>query len=128
MEERDHYELATATAELMYVFLEFEYQQGERDPDAMMRRLKDLSAYSLTHAEIMDQREGPEMLALAMFFGATSEPRFHKNQERIGLLSQETIAYQGHAKIIEEQVAQRKANVAGRKQNSDQTPSQLRMI
>jgi hypothetical protein len=32
-------------------------------------RLKDLSAYSLTHAEIMQQREGVELLALGMFFG-----------------------------------------------------------
>ena len=46
-----------------------------------MRRLKDLTAYSLTHAEIMVQREGVELLALAMFFGAASEPLFHKNQK-----------------------------------------------
>ena len=48
----------------MCFLLEAEHQQGERDLDAMMRRLKDLSDYSLTHAEIMDQREGVELLAL----------------------------------------------------------------
>jgi hypothetical protein len=42
----------------------------------MMRRLKDLSAYSLTHAEIMDQREGVELLALARVFGMSTDPQF----------------------------------------------------
>ena len=90
MGEKFRYELAISTAEVMYVLLESEYQQGECDLDAKMRRLKDLSAYSLTHAEIMEQCEGADLLALAMFFGATSNPRYHKNQERIRLLSEET--------------------------------------
>jgi len=60
MQERDHYHLATIGAETMYNLWELENRQGELDLDGMMRRLKDLSAYSLTHAEIMDQREGVE--------------------------------------------------------------------
>jgi hypothetical protein len=57
-----------------------------------MRRLKDLSAYSLTHGEIMDRREGVELLALARFFGMSSDPRFQRNQERLGHLSEATLA------------------------------------
>jgi len=129
MGERFRYELAISTAEVMYALLETEYQREECDLDAAMRRLKDLSAYSLIHAEIMSQREGPELLALAMFFGATSNPsqregpellalamffgatsnpRYHKNQERIRLLSEETFAYKGQSEIIEQEVAMRK--------------------
>ena len=63
----------------------------------------------MTHAEIMDQREGVELLALGIFFGATSDPRFHKNQERLSFLSEQTVAYQGQAKTIEQEVARRKA-------------------
>jgi len=117
MGERFRYELAISTAEVMYDLLEAEYQQGECDLDAKMKRLKDLSAYSLTHAEIMDQREGPELLAVAMFFGAISNPRYHKNQERIRLLSEETFAYQGQAETIEKEVAMRKTR--GHQQNED---------
>ena len=117
MGERFRYELAISTAELMYAQLEAEYQQGECDLDAKMRRLKDLSAYSLTHAEIIHQRDGPELLAVAMFFGATSNPRYHKNQERIRLLSEETFAYQGQAEIIEIEVAMRKTK--GHQQNKE---------
>jgi hypothetical protein len=60
MQERDHYHLAITAAETMCNLWELGYQQGELDLDEMMRRLKDLSAYSLTHAEIMEQREGVE--------------------------------------------------------------------
>jgi hypothetical protein len=47
----------------------------------MMRGRKGISAYSLTHAKIMDQRKGVEQLALGKFFGMSSNPRFHQNQE-----------------------------------------------
>ena len=109
MREQERYDLAIIAAETMYHLWELEYQQGELDLDGLMKRLKDLSAYSLTHAEIMNQREGVELLALGMLFGMTSNPRLHKNQERLGLLSEETIAYQGQAEIIEQEVAMRKA-------------------
>jgi hypothetical protein len=119
--ERDHnhYRLATIAAEAMCFLLEAEYQQGERDLDAMMRRLKDLSDYSLTHAEIMDQREGVELLALGKFFGMTSDPRFRHNQERLGLLSEETYTYQGQAETVEQEVAARKARVSGQARGGD---------
>ncbi|MEJ2557171.1 MAG: hypothetical protein P8186_13265 [Anaerolineae bacterium] len=38
---------------------------------------------------MMDQREGAELLALGMFFGITSDPRFQQNQERLKMLSDE---------------------------------------
>ena len=117
--ERDHYELATITSEVMYALLEAGYQQGERDLDTMMRRLKDLSAYSLLHAEIREQREGVELLALAKLFGATTDPRFRQNQTRLALLSEETVAYQGQAEVIEQEVAARKAPHRGQKRGSD---------
>ena len=58
MGEKFRYDLAISTAEVMYALLEAEYQREECDLNALMRRLKDLSVYSLTHAEIMEQREG----------------------------------------------------------------------
>ncbi len=117
--ERDHYELPTLASDVMYALLEAGYQQGEHDLDTMMRRLKDLSAYSLLHAEILEQREGVELLALAKLFGATSDPRFHQNQTRLALLSQETVAYQGQVEVIEQEVAARKASRRGQKRGSD---------
>ena len=128
MGERERYVLASTTAETMYYLWELEYQQEGLDPDAMMRRLKDLSAYSLTHAEIMEQREGVELLAIAMFFGATSNPAFHRNQERLRLLSEETVAYEGRAKTIEQEVAGRKATRSAKKEASDDTPLQPRLL
>ena len=131
MREREHYRyhLTITTAETMCNLWELENQQGEGelDLDGMMRRLKDLSAYSLTHAEIMEQREGVELLALAMFFGATSDPLVHQNQERLSFLSEETLAYQGSAEIVEQEVAQRKASVhrQGRVRQKDSDASSL---
>jgi hypothetical protein len=121
VKERAHnrYQLATVAAEAMCFLLEAEYQEGVRDLDAMMRRLKDLSAYSLTHAEIMDQREGVELLALGKFFGMTSDSRFRHNQERLGLLSEETYTYQGKVETIEQEVAARKAKDSGQQRHSD---------
>jgi hypothetical protein len=128
MREREQHTLATISAEAMYNLWELENQQEELDLDEMMRRLKDLSAYSLTHAEIMDQREGFEMLSLAMFFGTTSDPRFHKNQERLKRLSVETTAYQGRTSIIEEDIAQRKERRSRSETDSSTKPSQLRLL
>ena len=124
MQERDHYQLAIIGAETIYNLWELEGQQGELDLDRMVRRLKDLSAYSLTHAEIMDQREGVELLALAMFFGATSDPRFHQNQERLTLLSEETLTYQGRGETIEREIAERERQ-KGKPQGKDLQPRLL---
>lgn len=109
MRERAQYETAVGMAEVMNVVFESNFQSGEANLDGMMMRLKDLSAYSLTHAEIMEQREGVELLALGMFFGMTSNQTIReKNQSRLSLLSDEAVDYQGQAEVIEEQVAQRK--------------------
>ena len=51
--ERDHYELADLASEVMYALLEAGHQQGEHDLDTMMRRLKDLSAFSSLHWDIL---------------------------------------------------------------------------
>ena len=79
MHERERYQLTTTAAEAMCFLWELGHQQRELDLGQMMHRMKDLSAYSLTHAEIMDQREGVELLALARFFGMSSDPRFQGN-------------------------------------------------
>ena len=122
MQERENFSRATMTAEAMCNLWELENGRKALDLNRMLCRLKDLSAYSLTHAEIMYQREGVELLALAMFFGATSDARFHKNQERLRRLAEEAIAYQGRAESIEEEVAQRKAN-RSRQAEDKGTPS-----
>jgi hypothetical protein len=127
MQEREHYHLAIITAEATYNLWELEHQQEDFDLDEMMRRLKDLTAYSLTHAEILDQREGVELLALAMYFGTTSNPRFHKNQERLGLLSEEALTYQGQVEIIEQEVKQRKTKKPDPEKGTDK-PLQPRLL
>jgi hypothetical protein len=121
--ERHHFHLAITAAEAMYNLWKLESQQGELDLDGMMCRLKDLSAYSLTHAEILDQREGVELLALGMFFGATSDPLFHQNQERLSFLSEQTLAYQGQAEIVEQEVAQRKTSAHRRERRRERDSS-----
>ena len=128
MREREHYHLAIIAAEAMYNLWELESQQEEFDFDKMVRRLKDLSAYSLTHAEIMDRREGVELLALGMFFGASSDLRFHKNQQRLTQLSEEAFAYQGKAEIIEQEVERRKASASRRGKNTSAHSSQPRLF
>ncbi|MCB9423168.1 MAG: hypothetical protein H6667_25445 [Ardenticatenaceae bacterium] len=130
MGERLHYyDMTAGFAEVMLVVFEDEYRRGQRDVDAIMRRLKDLSAYSLTHAEIMDQREGVELLALGMFFGMTSQPGLrYKNQERLNLLSDEAIAYQGQAERIEQEVTQRKKPGLGQNKDSQVDSLQMRLL
>lgn len=116
MGERLHHEMAMSFAEVMLLVMETDFQQGKRDPDAMMCRLKDLSAYSLTHAGILDQQEGVELLALGMFFGMTSNPQIlNRNQNRLTLLSEETFDYQGQAELVEQEIAARNAGTGQQK-------------
>jgi hypothetical protein len=124
MHERERYQLATTAAETMCHLWELSNQQEELNLDQMMRRLKDLSAYSLTHAEIVDQREGVELLALARFFGMSSDPQFQGNQERLRLLSDEALAYPGQAETIEQEVSQRKSGASQQQEDSCAQPSQ----
>ena len=128
MREREPFSFATIAAETMYNLWEMEYAQtGQMNLDSMMRRLKDLSAYSLTHAEILEQREGVELLALGMFFGASSNPAFQKNQSRLQQLSPETIDYQGEAEHVQQEIAlRRKGNRSREDKNSDSF--QLRLL
>ena len=128
MREQERFGLATMAAEAMYHLWELENQRQELDLDGMMCRLKNLSAYSLTHTGIMDQCEGVELLALAMFFGATSNPRFQKNQVRLTLLSEETITYHGRAKVIEQEVARRKSITPRHEKDHGAKPFQPRLL
>jgi hypothetical protein len=102
-----------------------EYQQGHLDLDAMMKRLKDLSAYSLTHADIQDRRQGVELLALGMFFGLSGDLCFHQNQGRLTLLSDETLTYEGQAEHIEQEVREQEA---GRSLGHSHRDVQLRLL
>ena len=130
MHEREQYSLATTAAETMYYLWQLADQQEEVDLDRKMRRLKDLSAYSLTHAEIMEQREIVELLALGMFFGASSDNRLWPNQRRLALLSGETVDYQGRAEVVEQEVAARKKTGRRRrgKEGADTNPLQPRLL
>ena len=100
MKEQEHWTLANDFSEMMCQLMEAEYREGKLDLDDKLKRLKDLAAYSLTHAEILTQREGVELLALGKLFGLTTEPRLHQNQERLRLLTQEAFDYQGQAEHI----------------------------
>ena len=122
MQEQFRNQMALMAAEAMYMLWELGNQEDARDLDAMMRRLKDLSAYSLTHAEILDLKEGVEMLAIAMFFGATSNAQLHKNQERLRQLSPETVVYKGNAQKVEQQIQARSRKSSSAQDDSDNPP------
>lgn len=130
MPEREgfHYELAMTSAITMHTIMEAEYQQGRRDMDASFRRLKDLSAYSLSHAEILYQREGPELLALGMLFGMTDMFHLKANQERIRDLSPESIEYVGRPEIVAQEVTRRKAAKPSERENQMASPLQRRLL
>jgi hypothetical protein len=51
MGEMLRYDLAISTAEAMYSLFEAEYHQGKRELDTMMRRTKDISAFSCDSCE-----------------------------------------------------------------------------
>lgn len=104
MVERDHYDLTRMAAETMYNLLELQWQAGELDLDAMMMRLKDLSAYSLSNADIQERRQGVELLALGMLFGMSSDTRYQGNQARLQPLAEETVLYKGQAERIAEEI------------------------
>jgi hypothetical protein len=125
MVEQERWELADAFSEMMYIYLEADYRQGRLDLDNKMRRLKDLSAYSLTHAGIMNRREGVELLALGKFFGMTSGSCFHKNQKRLSLLSEEALAYQGQGERIEAEVKARSKELSPKTRPEDTQPHLL---
>ena len=109
MVERDHYDLARIAAETMYNLLELQWQMGELDLDASMMRLKDLSAYSLSNADIQERRQGVELLALGMLFGMSSDPHYQGNQTRLHSLAEETIQYAGQAERIVDEIKQQSA-------------------
>ena len=113
----------------MHQLWELEQRQSPLDLDGMMRRLKDLSAYSLTHAEILAQREGVELLALGMFFGMTSDPELRKhNQGRLTQLHPETVDYQGRPEKIEKKIAGRKQLRACQSKREDPSYRQRRLL
>ncbi len=128
MQEREPFSFATIAAETIYNLWEMEYvQTGQMNLDTMMRRLKDLSAYSLTHAEILEQREGVELFALGMFFGASSNPAYQKNQSRLHQLSPETVDYQGQPEHVEQEIILRKKGNRNREEKTSDS-NQLRLL
>jgi hypothetical protein len=58
MRERERHSMVITAAETMHQLWELESHAQELDLDNVVRRLKDLSAYSVTRAEIIDQRGG----------------------------------------------------------------------
>ena len=58
MRERERCDPAITATEAMCNLLELENHQSNVNLDQMMTRLRDLSAYSLTHAEIIDPLGG----------------------------------------------------------------------
>ena len=96
------YPEANMAAATMCLLLEL--QIDTLDLDEKFRRLKDLSAYSLTHADILVRREGVELMALGRFFGIGAD---HTNQARLVGLSEDALAYPGSADTIAQQIAQR---------------------
>lgn len=118
MREREHWDLALTFSGMMYVMMEAEYQEGKLDLDDKMRRVKDLAAYSLSHSEILYQREGIELLALARLFGLTNDDRFQKNQERLSLLTEEALTYRGQAEKIEQEIRERQGKKERGERNS----------
>lgn len=128
MQEQFRNQMALMAAEAMYMLWELGHQEDARDLDAMMRRLKDLSVYSLTHAEILDLKEGVEMLAIAMFFGATSNAQLHKNQERLRQLLPETVVYEGNAQSVEQQIKARMKKPATPQEDDLDNPAQPRLF
>lgn len=128
MQEQERYALATTAAETRVLLWELEDQQGACNLDAMMRRLKDLAAYSLSHAEILYQREGVELLALALFFGTTSNPRFYPNQQRLAQLAPDSYVYPGQAEHIEREIALRRPRTQMSPDNDHTGLHQLQLL
>ena len=96
------YQEANMAAATMCLLLEL--QIDTLDLDAKFRRMKDLSAYSLTHADIVVRREGVELMALGRFFGVGAN---HENQARLRRLSEDALAYPGSAENVILQIAKR---------------------
>lgn len=61
-ETQEHWKLADSLSEMMYALLDAEYRERRLDLGSSMRKLKDLSAFSLPHAEVKAQREAVELL------------------------------------------------------------------
>jgi hypothetical protein len=76
----------------------------------------------------MAQREMVELLALGMFFGATSDPAYHKNQARLGCLSEETANCQGRSEAVEKQIAARKKGISRNDEDEDLGPGQMQLL
>jgi hypothetical protein len=64
---------------------------------------------------------------MGMLYGMSSNNALRKNQERLSLLSDETYNYKGQAKIVEQQVAQRKDG-GKRVQDGEHEPLQPRLL
>ncbi len=108
--------------------LEEDYDQGRRNVNGMFIRFKALSAYSQERAEIMDQREGMELLGLGMFLGMSINPHLRDNRQRLRPLSEEALANEGRKKNSVADIAGRKDGKTARPDKDDNSPVQRRLL
>ena len=79
------------------MMLEEDDRRGLLDYDEMMIELKELGAYSLTHADIIYSAKGLRLLSLAAFFGmpfAGDSCDFSRNAWRRDKLTNSSLEYQ----------------------------------
>lgn len=112
--EQARYQHAMIAAETMCGLYELQILSGEIDLDAKLKRLKDLGEYALENADILDRREGVEMLAIAMLFGMSSNSAYAKNYTRLSEVSAETLSYKGDGDTIKKQIKRREAKAKQR--------------
>ncbi|HOY64899.1 MAG TPA: hypothetical protein PLS19_09140 [bacterium] len=84
------------------MLLEEDDRRGLLDYDEMMIELKELGAYSLTHADVLYSAKGLRLLSLAAFFGmpfAGDEFDFSRNAWRRDRLSARSLEYRATGDI-----------------------------
>lgn len=78
----------------------------------MFRRLKDLCAYALEHADVLDRRQGLELIALSRFYGMGFLGDVDQNSdlfmERRRKVPEDAYAYEGDRQAIIEEIKQRR--------------------
>ena len=97
MNERMKWNITKGFLGGILMMLEEDDKQGLLDYDEMMIELKELGAYSLTHADVLYSAKGLRLLSLAAFFGmpfADESFGFSRNAWRRDKLSECSLGYQ----------------------------------
>jgi len=97
MNERMKWNITKGFLGVVLMMLEEDDKCGLLDYDEMMIELKELGAYSLTHADILYSAKGLRLLSLAAFFGmpfADDSFDFSRNAWRRDKLSARSLDYQ----------------------------------